>query len=379
MKCVYDLETLSGLMSYTGLDVDTEEVYQFVLHKDKFELEELIEHLNETTHQIGYNNLSFDYPIIHFILLSYKDWKWELAGCYITEQDVIDLIYKKAQALIEQQNASVFGSFGIKESEVIIPQMDLFKIWHFNNPARSTGLKALQISMLYHNVLDMSIHHSTKNISIGKIAEILEYNLNDVRATYEFYKLSFDKIQLRKDLQKKYGLKCINFPDSKIGESLILKLYCQKTGLNPWDVKKLRTERSSIALKDCIPDYIRFKTPEFNKLLSTLKSKVITETKGSIKESVIYKGFKYDYGTGGIHGAIKPGVYESTDTHIILDVDVGSMYPTIGVVNKLFPQHLGIEFCEVYNGILEDRMIAKAQKNMSVSDGLKLSLNSVYG
>ena len=379
MKLVYDLETLAGLFSYTGLDVDSEEIYQFVLHKDRFELEELIEHLSSTTHLIGYNCISFDYPILHFILLSYKDWKWELAGCYITEQDVIDLIYKKAQALIEQQNASIFGSFGIKECEVIIPQMDLFKMHHFNNPARSQSLKGLEISMNYHNVLDMTIDHSSKKISIKQIAEILHYNLNDVLATYEFYKLSFDKIQLRKDLQKKYGLKCINFPDSKIGESLILKLYCQKTGLNPWDVKKLRTERSSIALKDCIFPYIQFKTPKFENFLKELKTKVITETKNAFSKSVIFEGLKYDFGLGGIHAARKAGIYESDDKGIIISCDVASMYPSIGIKNKLFPEHLGLDFCDLYEDILNQRIQAKKAGNMTMSDGYKLSLNSVYG
>ena len=378
-KFVVDLETLKGCFTCTSLNIDTEEIHQYVLHPERFELKELIEHLKITTGQITFNGLSFDYPILHHILLMYDDYTWHKSQ-YWSKTDIIYDIYKKAQSLIEQQTNSKFGGFfGIKESEMFINQLDLFKIHHFNNPARSTGLKALAIAINYPNVMDMPLDHSVDQISLSQVDQILEYNLLDVLVTYEFYKLSADKIQLRKDLSKQYNINCMNYPDSKIGESLILKLYCEKTKQNPWDVKKLRTERSYISLINCIPDYIRFKSKEFNELLDYLKSKTISETKGSIEKSVIFKGFKYDYGTGGLHGACKSGIYESTNTHIIFDVDVASMYPTIGVVNKLFPEHLGIEFCEIYNNILTQRIAAKARKDMSVSDGLKLSLNSVYG
>ena len=44
-------------------------------------------------------------------------------------------------------------------------------------------------------------------------------------ATEKLRLLSLDKIKLRLDLIAKYGLDCINHPDSKIGEELVLKLY----------------------------------------------------------------------------------------------------------------------------------------------------------
>ena len=377
-KFVIDIETLKGCFTYTGKNIDTFEIVQFVLHPARFELTKLINHLKICKGHITFNGLSFDYPIIHFILLNYNDWVWELNSRAINKKDVIDSIYTKAQEIISQQHN--FGqSFGIKHSQVLIPQLDLFRIWHYNNAARSQSLKGLQISMDYENVQDMPINHWETNISVEDIEDILKYNENDVISTYQFYLKSIDKINLRKGIQKKYGLKCINYPDSKIGESLILKMYCDKMELNPWDVVKMRTERSEIALTDCIPSYIRFKTPEFNKLLDTLKSKVIRETKGSISESIIFNGAKYEYGTGGIHQAAKPGIYESTEDRVILDIDVASMYPSIAIVNNYYPEHLGVEFCELYSNIVQQRIQAKRNKDMILSDGLKLSANSIYG
>lgn len=372
---VYDIETIASVFTYIAINVDTEEIVKYAIHKDRSDYDELIKHLKSCNGQIGFNNIGFDYPIIHYILTKTSNIDKRV--------DTINGIYKKSQEIIEEQNKGTFGfehyKKGLKEKDWLIDQMDLFKLWHFNNMARTQSLKGLEIAMNYPNVMEMPFSHERTDVTLEEIESVFEYNLNDVLATYEFYKLSKGKIDLRIELNSKYSLNCINYPDSKIGEELILKLYCQKTGKDVWDVKKLRTNRDKIVFKDCILNYIQFESKEFNKLLTTLKSKIITETKGSVNESVIYKGFKYDFGTGGIHGCIKPGVYESTDTHVIIDCDVSSLYPSIAVVNNFYPEHLGTSFCNVYSNMLDQRLEAKKAKNMVLSDGFKLSLNSVYG
>jgi len=370
---VYDIETLASCFTYTAYNIDTKKVFQAVLHKDRFELDKLIKHLKSCKSQIGFNNINFDYPIIHFILnRNPRVWNNNI----IKKIDIINEIYTETQRIIDDQNP--FGT-AIKQNEVLIPQLDLFRLWHFNNKARTQSLKGLEIAMKFPNVQDMPISHTRNDIDLLEIDDILDYNLNDVMATYEFYLKSLDKIELRKGLNQKYNLNCANFPDSRIGEELTLKLYCQESGLDYWETKKLRSERLKIALNDCIFDYIKFESNEFNSLLNKFKSKVITETKGAVEESVIFHGFKYDFGLGGIHGCINPGIYESNSEYIIIDADVASLYPSIAVLNNLYPAHLGPEFCKVYESILKQRIAAKKVGDMTMSDGFKLSLNSVYG
>jgi hypothetical protein len=366
---VYDIETLLSCFTYTAYNIDTGEIVQYVVHRTRNDLYNLIKHLKSCKGHIGFNNINFDYPVIHYILTD------NLLGNYPT-YTIIANIYAKAQSVINDQ--SKFGP-SIRERDVRIRQLDLFRLWHFNNKARMQSLKGLEIAMNYPNVMEMPIHHSEMNVLEEQIDSILEYNLNDVMATYEFYKLSLDKIKLRLDLNKKYNLACTNFPDSKIGERLVLKLYSEVTGLDIWEVNKMRSERLEIDLGACLFDYIKFGTKEFNDLLGVLRGKKISETKGVFEESVIYKGFKYDYGLGGIHGCIKPGIYESDEDYIIRDADVSSLYPSIAVVNGLYPEHLGPEFCKVYEDILNQRLEAKKSGDMVMSDGFKLALNSVYG
>ena len=373
---VYDIETLKSCFTYTAVNIDTLEIVQYVIHIDRDDSEELLKHLNSCKGQIGFNNINFDYPIIHYFMLNYSKWKFTL-----TIDDIIKLLYSKAQDIINQQSQQNFVTIvAIPLKDVKIPQLDLFKLWHFNNKARATSLKSLQISMNYPNVKEMPISHTRDDIRYEEIEGVLDYNLNDVLSTFEFYKRSQDKINLRKELNKKYNLNCLNFPDSKIGEFLTLKLYCESTNKDIWEVKKMRTERSFIDLKECIFPYIKYNSKEFNDLLDMLKLKSIKETKGELEYSVVYKGFKYDFGSGGIHGCIKSGLYESDDRYIIIDADVASLYPSIAIVNRLYPEHLGEEFCDVYeNGIVNPRLAAKKNGDMVMADGFKLSANSVYG
>ncbi len=368
-----DIETLFSCFTYTAINIDTEEIVKFVIHKDRNDLEALIDHLGNCKGQIGFNNQNFDYPVLHFILENCRIDKW----VDDSNEEIISQIYREAQRLIN--NHSPFGN-SIRYKDVLIPQLDLFLVWHYNNKARMTSLKSLEISMNYPNVMDMPIEHTKEDITLEEVDDILEYNLNDVLATYEFYKKSIEKINLRKSLIKQYGIPCLNYSDSKIGESLILKLYCDKVGANPYEVKKLRSNRLKIALNEIILPYIKFDSKEFNDLLTNFKSKVITETKGSISESVIYKGFIYDYGSGGIHGCIKPGIYISDNKSVIIDADVGSLYPNLAIKNGFYIEHLGKEFIQIYDeDIVQKRLKAKKEGNNAISDALKLSANSVYG
>lgn len=374
---VYDIETIAGVFTYTAIDIDTEEVFKYVIHDEMNQFEELIKHLKSCKGLIGYNNLAFDYPIIHYILSRYfvlKDMKPSI---------IVSNIYAEAQKIISSKDR--FNVI-ISEKYIKIPQLDLFKIWHYDNKAKSTSLKALQVSMNYPNVMEMPIHHNTKNISLDDINSILEYNLNDVLSTYNFYKktVEYGKIDLRTSIRQKYGLKCANWNNGKIGEKLILKLYCDKTGLDPYEVSKRRTERPEIALKDCIPSLVSFKSENFNKLLEYFKNKTITNTKGSIKYRLIHKGIRYDYGTGGIHAAIDPGIYISDDKYIIKTCDVASLYPNLPISNNFYIEHLGPVFLEVYrDNIVNVRLAEKAkpknEQDKAIVDGFKEAANIPYG
>jgi hypothetical protein len=368
---VVDIETIKSCFTYTGFNINTKELVQFVLHKDRNDLEILLKHLWSCKGHIGFNNINFDYPIIHYIMTCEKLQSYTMEYC-------IDCIYKEAQRIIEAQNKKDFTQFtSIRTKEILIPQLDLFKIWHYNNKARMCSLKQLQVSMNLDDVMEIPIHHNCDNITQEQIKEILEYNYNDVKATYEFYLRTIDKINLRKDLIKLYNIPLLNYNDVKIGESIFLKLLSENMKVSQYDLRNQRTYRSEINFSEIILPYIKYDDKNLQKLLEDFKNTTITQTKNGFKKSLILQNELFEYGQGGIHQCTKSGIYESDDDNLILDIDVASFYPNIAVQNKFRPEHLGEYFSNIYSDIYEQRSIIP--KSDPRNGAFKLMLNGCFG
>jgi len=158
---VYDIETLSNLFTYTGYCRNNKTYYQFVIHRSKNDFEELIKHLHrDQLIMVGFNNLNFDYPVLHHMIHHYDEYI-NLEG-----DDLAQKIYTKSQELIHMDFSA------IAEWNTKIKQLDLFKIHHYDNPAKATSLKSLEISMNLPNVEDMPFDH-THWCSTDEIEDIL--------------------------------------------------------------------------------------------------------------------------------------------------------------------------------------------------------------
>ena len=379
---VYDLESLSNLFTYTGYRSKTDTWYQYVICPWRNDAKLLYEHLTEEKFVLcGFNNLAYDYPLLHHFL---RHWKKEYE--FYDGYELSQASYAKSQYLIEELFTEV--------KKPLIPQIDLYKIWHYNNKARMTSLKDLEIQMRMENVEEMPIHH-TQWCKEGDEIKVLEYNKNDVLATYKFLLVTLgrteyslykgeNKLQLRNDLNKKFHVNVTNMGDVPMGEELMLQLYCRETGNNPWYLKKSGgTPRSIINLKDCIPKWCDLKTKEFNNFLNQVKNTSIKGEKGEFQFSVIYHQYKFDFGLGGSHGSIRPGVYESDDDWIIVDYDVASLYPSIAKSLQLYPEHLGIPFLHQYVGFIDTRLEEKSkpknERDNVLIKGYKLIVNGAYG
>ena len=379
---VYDLESLSNLFTYTGYRSKTNTWYQYVICGWRCDAKELYQHLIEEKFiQCGFNNLAYDYPLLHHFL---RHWKGEYE--YSHEQELACALYAKSQYLVEELFTEV--------KKPLIPQIDLYKIWHYNNKARTCNLKQLEIAMHMENVEEMPIHH-THWCTKGDEIEVLAYNKNDVLATYKFLLVTLgqteysiykgkNKLQLRNDLNKKFHVNVTNMGDVPMGEELMLQLYCRETGQNPYFLNKSGgTQRDMVCLKDCIPFWCNLKTKEFNIFLNQIKNTCVTGEKGEFEFSVIYHGAKFDFGLGGTHQSIKPGVYETDSYWIILDLDVSSLYPSIANSLQLYPEHLGPQFMQQYSEFIKKRIAEKHkpkdERDNVLIEGYKLVLNGVYG
>lgn len=368
---IFDIEQFQNFHSCTFMNRDDiTEIKQFVICESRNDFVDYYLFLkNECAGLIGFNNVNFDYPLIHFFISFMEGYP---AGRELLPDTLNKFLYEETQRIVKAEYSS------IPEYETRIPQLDLFRIHHFDNKNKRTSLKAIEIAINFENVQDLPFEPD-HIVETDEIDQILEYNLNDVKATREFYLLTMDAIDMRKKLGSKYKLNLRNANDPKIGQEIFGHEIAKRKDWRYKYLKELRTYRHYIRFNECILPYIEFRSNEFKTLLEELKSMEITTTYDAFNKSVIFKGFKYDYGTGGIHGCIEPGVYKAEGDIIIMDIDVKSYYPNLAIENKFFPQHLGEDFVEVYRDLFLQRLQAQKEKDQATNSGLKLALNGTFG
>ena len=369
MPVVYDLETYPNFFSCSAVGCDTDDRGVWEISERRDDRQGLIDwlwHLSRSgIEMVGFNNIGFDYPIIHYLLSN--------------PTATYDNLYEKAQAIIKSGDRFAHT---IWPSDRVIPQIDLFKVHHFDNVARSTSLKALQIAMRSPSVVDLPYPAGTL-LTPDQMDVVLDYNDHDVDETKRFWHISKPQIDFRREVSQRYGRDFMNHNDTKIGKDYFVQelervdpTSCYER-VNGTRIPR-QTKRPQIALADVILPYVRFDHPEFNRILAWFQSQVISETKGVFTDiSCTVDGFQFDFGVGGIHGSVtRRRVFEDAD-HAIIDLDVTSYYPSIAIVNKLYPAHLGQTFCAIYADVMAQRkQYAKGTPENAV---LKLALNGVYG
>nr|DAI71365.1 MAG TPA: DNA polymerase [Caudoviricetes sp.] len=366
---VHDIENYPNVFLFGAIHALTETPYIFeISHRrdDRQAFYLFTEYLREyRAEEVGYNNLGYDYPVQHSILNNIM---------YITNAD----IYKKGDSIINAGDENRFAHM-VWEKDWIVPQLDLYKIHHFDNQAKRTSLKTLEFNMRMENIEDLPFTPGTY-LTDSQIDTLRQYLIHDLKATLMFYKHSKKLIDFRRELSAKYGRNFMNHNDTKIGKDYFI-MELEKSGIQcfePGSRKPRQTHRPSIALNSVIFPYVRFEQPEFNRVLNWLRQQVITETKGVFTDlSADINGFSFDFGTGGIHGSIESQTVRSTENYVIIDLDVASFYPNLAISNELYPAHLGKQFCTIYKNVYDMR--SSYPKGTPENAMLKLALNGVYG
>ena len=377
---VMDYETLYDCFTAVFEHYKTKETKVFVISRirnDQTEFESFLqENISKKEWHISYNGLAFDAQITHYILDNVD--KWKKTGDGLDGHEVANIIYKYAQKTIEKSNKREFSDY--PEWKMQIGQIDLFKMHHWDNPAKRSSLKWIQYSMDWDNILDMPIHHSTEIRSQEDLNTVLEYNINDVKSTKEIFNRSIDLIKLRKELTTTYSINLFSASEPRISKELFAYYMSDKLNMNKRDLKKMRTFRDTIKFKDIILPYISFTSPEFKGLLERFNKVELNpeSLKGAFKYSLNYKGVKTHFGVGGVHGAREAGIYESDDDMIIMSSDVTSFYPNLVIRNKWAPGHFPVdEFCDQYEWFFEERK--KIPKSNPMNYVYKIILNSTFG
>jgi len=385
---VYDIETMKEFFLVVVYNPQEDKYYEFGVNKLRNDLDKFVRFTECHTDWfwVGYNNLRFDSQVVEWVLRNYEQWH------QLSSLDICGRIAQKAADVIHDANYDVFPEY--REEELSLKQLDLFRIHHYDNKTRRVSLKRLEFEMDLENVEEMPIHHSKTDMSTVELLQTVEYCVNDVQATYQFYLITIGKtdhplykgenrIELRQDIQEEFGIPCLNYSDSKIGDEMIKKYYCQEKNIPYKELPKKGFFRKEIIVKRCIADYVSFQTPELTEFLNRIK-KMKLGMQDDFKEEIHFYDNVYSFMKGGIHTENKPMVFEANDEYEIIDWDVTSYYPAIIINNGRYPKHLGKEFLRGYKQMFDKRIelkpLAKKDKKIKgIVGALKLAVNSVYG
>lgn len=432
---VYDLECYPYIFTAAFTSVSTRErrVYEISDRIDNsVELHEFLGWLASTNaRMVGFNNLGYDYELIHAFMLNPS------------------LGYEGLYA----KSMSIIGSHGFQQtvwpSDRLIEQIDLYKICHYDNKAKRTGLKQIEFAMNAESVEDLPYDVGIYLDDYQK-DQLIAYNFVDVENTLDFYERLASKIKLREELSRKFNRDFMNHNDTKIGKDyFIMKLeengvQCFTSGFG--GKQPIQSFRPEINLGDCVLPTLEFHHPAFKAVKDWLSSRTITKTKGvfelievnrdmashmnpklvkvhglkldqlktfnpdckssksgvSISElpgildsgldfklvsgkkdesglNCVVDGFEFVFGTGGIHGSVPGRTVESDDDTVLIDADVKSFYPNLAIKNNFYPEHLTPLFCNIYSDLYDQRGQYSKKEYPSENTMLKFALNGSYG
>lgn len=134
------------------------------------------------------------------------------------------------------------------------------------------------------------------------IPDMMKYNANDVFIVCEMIRLYIEEIRLRYNISKAYEINVLSSSRSNIADKLFVKFYSEFSGLSPQQWRGKKTERTAMAFKRIIFDFIKFKTPELQEMLEEMKKVIIYSIgKDAFKKEIKLGNLVYTIATGGLH------------------------------------------------------------------------------
>jgi len=262
------------------------------------------------------------------------------------------MIELKPQALIKQLNDRIISGKSTRYmNKPPFKSLDTFQQIDVSNPS----LKKIQ-GNLGRLILESSVSFSLDRALLPEeYEEVLFYCANDVDTAIDIYLLREKSyFQPKQSLLDMLGKEtAARWNTTTISANLLLDRPLPK-----WE--RVR-----------IPEDFWTKVPQNVREFWESKGKYYGAEKSTIKHVEI-EDFDcvIQFGLGGLHGAHKT-IKKARNVKLL---DVTSMYPSIILILKI----LGFA-TDKYRAILEERILAKKSKNFTLSEALKLILNSVYG
>jgi DNA polymerase elongation subunit (family B) len=366
---IYDVECFRNLFTVIFVNSkDENEQYTFTIGFGKNDTDAIKAFLDRRIMLVGYNNHSYDDPMLRYI------------QNYIGPKDKLTLkLYNLSKMLINDsyRNDPNIRRLRYYTNKYKWYSIDLMAILGFNKMGIS--LKQTAINLKWHKIQDIPLDPE-EDAPEEEYNTILKYNLNDVLITKRLYEEIEPIRKLRNNLSRLYNVNLTSASDSKVANILLEKIYTKEAHVDIESIKDLKTPRDKLHLKECVASFVKFKTPQLNELLNRISARIVYSTnRFKYSEELYYANCEFSLGVGGLHTKDSPGKFYTDDEYIIQDMDVASYYPNLIINNNFYPEHLGLEFIDVLKKITDERIEAKRNGDKIKADGLKITINSIFG
>lgn len=210
---------------------------------------------------------------------------------------------------------------------------------------------------------------------------VRDYNINDLDNTEMLFNHLLSFIEMREELGREYNQDLRSKSDAQIAEAVIT------SELENLGVKGSKPDISAgWQFNYKVPEYLSFETPQFKHVLEVVANTPFTVGGGGsatcpqeISDLKPSLGIcTYRLGIGGLHSSEESVCYKADEETYLIDRDVASYYPYIILNNRLYPEHLGEAFLEVYRNLVMRRLKLKKDKN-PLEAGLKIAINGTFG
>lgn len=336
---VFDMEVYQNYTLLFFKHVESKKVTRFELPLDGLDLELLVDLITIHT-LVTFNGTGYDLPLLALILRGDDSLKIKKASDRIIVQNLRWWHFEK--------------EFNVKCFPPEIDHIDLMEV------APLTGSLKLYAGRLNSKSLqDLPINPSAVITDEQKII-LRAYCENDCDSTIDLYNALKSELALRVEMSKTYGIDLRSKSDAQCSEAVIKK--------EVETITKHRLEQPGQGAGDKfhykVPAWMTFRTIDILPAIRT--ANFVVSDKGGIlmppelkdRKIPMSKGV-YRMGIGGLHSSETKQVVKADRTHLVMDFDVTSYYPSIVLNQSLYPKHIGPVFLQVYRQLIQRRLDAK--------------------
>ena len=374
---LYDIEVFPNCFHCTVSDSESHKKYKFEISNRKNQLEELIDffYFKRTKHVMcGYNNHHYDDIVINYMIFFRNTMK------RFDYLKICNSLYYLSKAIIESEKTENIDKIKPYKYANYFYSFDLMTMLY--SAAKQKSLKEVEILLGMDNVQEFEAGFDQRLLD-SEIDDMIKYNGNDVDATELLLNTVKDEVDLRLEVEKEWGFDALSMSNIRIGEEILLRQSNLK-GVALEEAKSKIRRVAKIENKDIILPFIQYSNPKLKEVLLDVKNATCYPCKSDKKQKNYEKKFVlsntcYSIGEGGIHTINEPRIFKPTADQYIGHADVTSMYPSLAIIYKWLPVHLGKDFWNVYESLYKERVIAKRNHDELKAKAFKFALNSPIG